>query len=783
MPLYPILPSFAGGEVSEALSSRIDIEKYSTFLARCRNMLVLPQGGVTNRPGTFYSGTVKGSPVRLVPFVYSKDQSYVLEFGVAYIRFYAVVDDVAGMVTTADGDPAEVVTDFDADRLWEVSFIQSGDKLFLFCPAREPRVLTRLSHASWTLSELSFDPPPMGPVEPIEHELAFRRAGSLPSRVIAKNPSGVFSDADVGTYIRLEFMRRSSVVITDTARLIEPDGATSYESAVVQVRGSWELTARFSQGEPLDASDVNDPTRFSHGPYTLQIRIGSSGTWRDYAVMNDGLTHTITGEAPLTGDEDPHFLRVLGSYPARDFEFSIKENDMSAWALCSIWAVYPDWGQANIAFNRGVVPEDGQQIVTWYRQAFGPNNYPSCGAFYQDRLVLANTPGDPQAFWMSEVGDYYAFGWETPQEDDDAISGSLMGRQNNEIESMVALESLLFFTGGSTWRIAPGGDGKAISPSSMLARPQGEFGAAPLAPLVVGNNVLYVQRLASRVTALTYSLDVDSYEGPDMTVLARHLLEGHKIVDWAYQHEPWGIVWCVRDDGALLSLTYLKEHEVYAWALHETDGSFESVCSIPGERFDEVFFVVRRGANRCIERLARRWNGSSHVAEGGQFLDCALRHAEGMSYAIHEGKAVTVFASGHVYPDRTVTAGSVDSAGVSSMTGALVGLPYRSYLQTVELEVSGRQGTSMGRPKRINKIRMKLQESLGVKAGPDLGRLSLMKETATPSVIDAEPPELFSGYADQVVRGGYDDRGVMVVCQDEPYPLTLLALLPEFDNG
>ena len=133
MPLYPILPSFAGGEVSEALSSRIDIEKYGTFLARCRNMLVLPQGGVTNRPGTLYAGTAKNSPVRLVPFVYSKDQSYVLEFGVRYIRFYAIVNDVAGLVVSG-GSPVEVATTFDAARLWEASFVQSGDKLFIFHP-------------------------------------------------------------------------------------------------------------------------------------------------------------------------------------------------------------------------------------------------------------------------------------------------------------------------------------------------------------------------------------------------------------------------------------------------------------------------------------------------------------------------------------------------------------------------------------------------------------------------------------------------------------------------
>lgn len=87
-----IIPSFASGEISPSLHSRVDISKYSTGLKTCRNFNVNTQGGVSKRTGTRYIETAKYSDVnkkvRLIPFDVSKTDSYALEFGDYYIRFY-----------------------------------------------------------------------------------------------------------------------------------------------------------------------------------------------------------------------------------------------------------------------------------------------------------------------------------------------------------------------------------------------------------------------------------------------------------------------------------------------------------------------------------------------------------------------------------------------------------------------------------------------------------------------------------------------------------------------
>lgn len=83
--------SFAGGEFSPALYSRIDLAKYSIGARTLRNFIIHPTGGISNRPGLEYIATEKtsGKKIRLFPFEFSTTQTYVIELGDYYARFYA----------------------------------------------------------------------------------------------------------------------------------------------------------------------------------------------------------------------------------------------------------------------------------------------------------------------------------------------------------------------------------------------------------------------------------------------------------------------------------------------------------------------------------------------------------------------------------------------------------------------------------------------------------------------------------------------------------------------
>ena len=89
-PITAIKNSFTGGEFAPALYARTDLKKYSTGTKTLRNMIVHPHGGISNRAGLEYidKGKTSGKKIRLLPFEFSTTQTYVVEFGDYYARFY-----------------------------------------------------------------------------------------------------------------------------------------------------------------------------------------------------------------------------------------------------------------------------------------------------------------------------------------------------------------------------------------------------------------------------------------------------------------------------------------------------------------------------------------------------------------------------------------------------------------------------------------------------------------------------------------------------------------------
>jgi len=90
----PAFSSFTAGEISPRLEGRTNIEKYREGLSDLTNMVVMPHGGVTRRPGTEFLGQVSNSTspsatnVRLIPFQFKTSDTYILEFTNETMRVY-----------------------------------------------------------------------------------------------------------------------------------------------------------------------------------------------------------------------------------------------------------------------------------------------------------------------------------------------------------------------------------------------------------------------------------------------------------------------------------------------------------------------------------------------------------------------------------------------------------------------------------------------------------------------------------------------------------------------
>ena len=89
-PIHIIKPSFSGGEFAPSLWARTDIQKYATGARTLRNFYVHPHGGISNRPGTHMVAPAlfNNKKIRVAPFEFASDESYVIEFGDYYCRFF-----------------------------------------------------------------------------------------------------------------------------------------------------------------------------------------------------------------------------------------------------------------------------------------------------------------------------------------------------------------------------------------------------------------------------------------------------------------------------------------------------------------------------------------------------------------------------------------------------------------------------------------------------------------------------------------------------------------------
>lgn len=411
----------------------------------------------------------------------------------------------------------------------------------------------------------------------------------------------------------------------------------------------------------------------------------------------------------------------------------------------------------------------------------GEKGYPSATGFYEDRLVFAGSKGFPQTFWTSKTGDYYNFGTSIPSADDDGITATLNGGQMNGIKAIIAFGEMLLLTAGGEFKVS--GGGKAITGSNVLSQPQEYRGVSDVNPVTIGSRIIYVQHQGNIIRDLAYSYDVDKYTGDDLNLLASHLFEGHKIISMTYQQIPNSIVWCVRDDGLLLGLTYIKEQDIYAWHQHTTaGGKFVSVCNIGGSTEDKLYAVIERGGQYYVEIMESR-DKSTNV-EDQFFVDSGITYegepTDEISGLKHlEGYTVAILADGNVLPQQTVENGKVLLG--NKYKKVHVGLPIDAEIKTLPIDFTAQDGTYLSRKKRIATVTLLLKDSRGGLFGMKENELNEFKWRSNEAY--GEPISLQTGKFKVTIKSAtYDETQQITIKQPDPLPMTVLSLIPEIEG-
>jgi hypothetical protein len=648
--------SLSGGELSPSLQARDDQVKYATGLKTQRNTLTRSDGGSQNRNGGQFISEIADSTsvCRLIPFEFNDDQTYILEFTDLVMRVWK-----EGVLQ------ATVVSPFTEEDLAEIRFSQSADVITFAHPDYSVRELTRTSDSVWAFSTATIGVDATFAYISDSLSALNLSVGVVGTATVSYCVTGVLDSGEetpplgmgpVGTITAIS--RASTCEITIGAGF----GTCLVGDLIYidHVAGMTELNGRYARityktGTTLIGINVDSQN------YTAYTSGGNMAR----ACVASALATTPTSANPdvITTYGPPRdYLAATVIFPGGNIKaFNVYKESSGIFGFIGTTQI-GTFSNPNITPDTTINPPE--------TTAFFVNTVekPVVCSYLQQRRVFANFSADTERVAMSSTGKYHHFVTLRPVVDSDSVVFSMAGRKVSQVKHIADVGKMVLFTSTGEW-VAEGGAAGFVTPSEINLKQQSGYGCNYLAPIVIDGSAIFVQARGSIVRDLTFDFNTDGYRGNDLTQFAKHLFENNTIVDWSYQQVPHSIVWAVRDDGVLLSLTYVKEQQIVAWAHHDFEnGLVENVCCVPEGTEDAVYIVVKRTIDgsdvRYIERFYTRFVDEDAI-EDSVFMDSAL------SYDGWHAGSVTMTLSGGT--DWDYTEELTLTASGSTFTAADVG--------------------------------------------------------------------------------------------------------------
>lgn len=610
MAVGDIQTSFAAGELSPQLYARVDLDKFQVGAALLRNFFVDYRGGVSNRAGTEYIDTVS-EEARVIPFVVSTAASYVLVFTDKLISIY----NNKAFVTS-------VVTPYLAADLFKIQYTQSADVLTLVHPSYPPADLSRTSDTTFSYAAIVTGPDIQPPT--ITSMRAPHSQDYMYGYVVtAVDANGKEESLPSNNGVRLSLVLNEGINVVIGLNWDPPAQPVSryniYKWGPNDLLTMVASTTWGFVGTSLTTSftDSNIAPDFSKQPPGWGDPF-SGGQFQSISVNNGGAGYVTTGQFP----DIPYVPLTITGDGTGAAGFAVLDN--ASGKIVGVYLTNP--GKNYTTATVTAVGQGGTGATFNYTFSDIRPLYPAATAYVQQRRVFGGSNLKPETFVMSQPGLITNFNTTPVQLASDAIVASIAAEEVNTIKSFVQVAyGLITFTTGGSFLINGGTPGAPINANSPSVQPQVSQGANDLRPLRINYDVLYGQNKGNRIHNLAFAWQKQSYTGTDISTLAAHLFDTFLTVDWCYAEEPFKIVWAVRSDGHLLSLSYVPEQDVYAWTRHDTQGLFKSVCSIPEGNVDAVYVVVERYVNGAwVHYLERMHERQGCCIYDAWFLDSAL---------------------------------------------------------------------------------------------------------------------------------------------------------------
>ncbi len=376
--VHPFQSNFTAGELSPRLEGQIDFKKYFNGCSELTNMIVYPHGGATRRGGTHFVSEVKTSSkeVRLVPFEFNVTQSYVLEFGDTYIRFYKDNGQIQ-----SGGSAYEISSPYLEAELTELHFAQSADIMYVCHSNHAPRKLSRTGHTSWTLTTPTFTWASSTPwtsgngypraVSFYEQRLFFAGTSTYPQTIWGSQTAD-YENFDQGTGLADESMEYAIATNkVNVIRWLQPS------RDLIVGTGGGEFKVGRPQGEPLTPSNVMVTQQTTYGSWTIPpIQIGNAILFAQRARRKlREFSYQFQSDGYIAPDMTLLAEHITAGY-LKDMDYQ-QEPDSIVWACTSTGKLL------SMTYER---PED---VVAWAEHELG-----GTGVEVESVAVITNATQD-----------------------------------------------------------------------------------------------------------------------------------------------------------------------------------------------------------------------------------------------------------------------------------------------------------------------------------------------------------------------------------------------------
>ena len=781
----PIQTNFSAGELTPRLNGRVDFAKYYDGASTLKNFEVLVHGGITKRSGTRHIAEIKtstgsNSGARLIPFVFSKTQAYILEFGHNYIRFYKDEGQIYSSGTTA----YELTTTYTAAQIDDIEYVQSADTMWLVHPDHIPRKLTRTAHTTWTITDVTFVDGPYLATNTTTTTMTPSATGTG-SRTFTASAS-TFASTDVGRSIRYydsatstKFWGWGVITAFTSATVVTVD--VKAELAGTTADTTWRLGAFHktpSGNYPTKVTFYEERLFYSNTdthPNTIWGSMSSDfDTFSPTGLKDDGdgtvsddnaVTYTITSD---------QVNEITSMYGGKHLHVFTKDGTFNIYSGSATTALTPSSIQADNetkdgAANVKVIPASKAVLFIGKNKKrlreFAYNiDYDSYTS--PDLTVLSEHLG----FGLLEDAQFANYPnnilWCRRGD------GALLGMTYDKSQDITAWHQhqLGGRVGSATITVSDYANisvGTKITVTkangdSVIFTSEASSGAAPAETLGWRPNESNNTTADNIYTAINAHADF-TVANPAAAV----------VTVTETTHNATGLLKISTTDSIRLATT------------NETIPEVKSMAVIPGisDLYDTLYILVQRtvdGATvQYVEFMEEEYReDDGHVAEDAFFVDSGLTYSGSSVTSVSgldhlEGQTVKVLNNGAVESDKIVSSGAITLSNAT--TKCHVGLGYDAELETVNMEPKSQYGTTQGKRGRIDKVIFRVYETVGLKAGPASTNVSVVPFRTTTSAMTATTPK--TGDYEFLMPSTYSTENKLYVKSDTVQPCTISALM------